>query len=161
MSGTALDDDMWWADVFDKDGILESHVKRCHITLIDFGFARALSAEELDVDVERKHKAGSSQVPREIAPRGRSPTRKNYDEFDQSVSRKRVRDVSALGTRNYVAPEVLRGVRKADNKFNVSAYYRDHTEQVDGSLQKRKKRCSSLSTTVSYYGMVADAFSGE
>lgn len=40
VSGTSLDDDLWWSDDYDSGGKLQAMVKKCHVTLIDFGFAR-------------------------------------------------------------------------------------------------------------------------
>jgi serine/threonine protein kinase len=40
ISGASLDDDLWWSDDYDSGGKLQAMVKKCHVTLIDFGFAR-------------------------------------------------------------------------------------------------------------------------
>ncbi len=40
ISGAKLDDELWWSDEFDIDGKVLAHTKMCHMTLIDFGFAR-------------------------------------------------------------------------------------------------------------------------
>ena len=40
ISGASLDDDLWWSDDFDAEGKLGAMTKKCHLTLIDFGFAR-------------------------------------------------------------------------------------------------------------------------
>ena len=41
ISGAKLDDDTWWnSDEFDIDGKVLAHTKKCHVTLIDFGFAK-------------------------------------------------------------------------------------------------------------------------
>lgn len=40
ISGAKLDDELWWSDEFDIDGKVLAHTKKCHMTLIDFGFAR-------------------------------------------------------------------------------------------------------------------------
>jgi serine/threonine protein kinase len=36
VSGTSIDDDLWWSDDLDANGIVANYVQRCHITLIDF-----------------------------------------------------------------------------------------------------------------------------
>ena len=83
--------------------------------------------------------------------RGRSPTR-NKNDMDTSQSRKRVRDLSALGTRNYVAPEIMEGLRRVSSITKMDSSFRSNTKA-------ETKR--SLALYVSSYGMVADAFSGE
>lgn len=40
VSGTAIEDELWWNDELDEDGVLGCYVERCCITLVDFGFAR-------------------------------------------------------------------------------------------------------------------------
>ena len=40
ISGASLDDDLWWSDDFDEEGKVRAMTKKCHLTLIDFGFAR-------------------------------------------------------------------------------------------------------------------------
>ncbi len=44
-------DDLWWSDDLDVDGKVLRMAKQCHITLIDFGFARALSPKDIDVRI--------------------------------------------------------------------------------------------------------------
>ena len=45
VSGASLDDALWWSDDYDSGGKLQAMVKKCHVTLIDFGFARGESRE--------------------------------------------------------------------------------------------------------------------
>jgi serine/threonine protein kinase len=167
VSGSKIDDNLWWSDELDDDGILARYVDSCNITLIDFGFARALCADDLAQDNEPIEKTAPRQVLGEVsanAPRGRSRTRETIDELDESHSHRKVRDLSALGTRNYVAPEVLSRLRKAaNNLLNISAHSKAYTSKLDGSNSNchKHQRRSSLSTSVSDYGMDADAFSGQ
>jgi serine/threonine protein kinase len=35
VSGTSMDDDLWWSNEFDVDGTVLGFVQRCHVTLID------------------------------------------------------------------------------------------------------------------------------
>ena len=51
-----MNDNLWWSDDLDVDGKVLRMAKQCHITLIDFGFARALSPKEFDVPI------GSSKI---------------------------------------------------------------------------------------------------
>lgn len=40
ISGAMIDDELWWSDELDIDGKVLAYTKKCHLTLIDFGFAR-------------------------------------------------------------------------------------------------------------------------
>ena len=170
---------MWWSDELDKDGIVLGYIERCHVTLIDFGFARALSTADLSTDVglgkvEKEGGMGmsswvgtlqandkdiisidealvDSSVRKQEKTRGRSPTR-SENEIDESQSRTRVRDLSALGTRNYAAPEIMSGLRRVASFSKLSS-------SSPGESELETKR--SLAACVSNYGMVADAFSGK
>eukprot|EP00957_Ditylum_brightwellii_P210273 15364769-Ditylum_brightwellii.AAC.2 len=87
-------------------------------TLIDFGFARALSLSELNADKKCKnnsHQIPSAQVSAEHVNEalvntsigsscGRSAN------LDASQFQKCARDLSALGNCNYAAPEILSGL---------------------------------------------------
>lgn len=187
ISGTQLGDDLWWSDNLDVDGKVLKMAKQCHVTLVDFGFARALSPEDIKTDVglekvlkernasasqEREHTpikieinedddtkiANASCINEALKdtslkkgeqPRGRSRTRDGpLDTSETSVSHTRIRDLSALGTRNYAAPEILTGVRS----------FADFMSSSIRSYGKNKKR-RALAEYVADYGMVADAFS--
>ena len=47
VSGGVIHDDLWWSDELDVDGKLLRMARQCHITLIDFGFARALGRNDV------------------------------------------------------------------------------------------------------------------
>ena len=80
--------------------------------------------------------------------RGRSTTRP--DNLNASISHAKIRNLSALGNRNYAAPEIL---ERAKEKRSI----------LDSSLSKRgknkKKSEEALTKFVSDYGMDADAYS--
>ena len=40
VSGAHIEDDLWWSDNMDLEGKLSKMSEQCHITLVDFGFAR-------------------------------------------------------------------------------------------------------------------------
>lgn len=83
--------------------------------------------------------------------RGRSRTREEMiEDLDSSRSRQKIRGLSALGTRNYAAPEILNGLRKAVDSINASLRRRE--------LKGIGTR-TSTSECIADYGMVADAFS--
>lgn len=192
VSGTSIEDHLWWSDKLDVDRIVLSYIQRCKITIIDFGFARALNPEDLRTDVgldkvakeskaqsmshhESKHYSSKSSDDfcvndsihdtsihsKPTKARGRSMTRKSSD-LESSESHKRVRDLSALGTRNYAAPEIMSGLRKVSSyiSLNSSSHGKSNNSSSKAGKKKAKER-RSLSECVSSYGMVADAFSGE
>jgi len=176
VSGSQINDDLWWSDGddLDADGKVLKMAKQCHITLVDFGFARALSPTDLktDIGLEKVDKESVHRAPEmeQAAPsinevnefgnssfinqalkdpsrnkgtgsRGRGRTREL--DIDNSISHVKVRDLSALGTRNYAAPEITSGIRNLVVSLNDS--YKPSTK--------------TLGTCVSNYGMDADAFS--
>ena len=49
-----IHDDLWWSDELDVDGKLLRMARQCHITLIDFGFARALGPNDIYDDAGLK-----------------------------------------------------------------------------------------------------------
>ncbi|KAL3790144.1 hypothetical protein HJC23_009581 [Cyclotella cryptica] len=191
VSGTSLDDELWWSDELDVDGKVLGYVQRCHITIIDFGFARALCPDDLLTDVgldkivresqvEGAHSHTESREQDEVKDerdspicvnsvlfdtsfhqkRGRSRTR-DTPALDTSQSYKVVRDLSALGTRNYAAPEILSGLRKISStmaSLNSSLHSRNSLDNSRRDSRKVQTR-RSLAECVSSYGMVADAFS--
>lgn len=178
VSGAQMNDDLWWSDTLDVDGKVSRLAKQCHITLVDFGFARALGPNDIKSDIGLKkildesltERASSSETekagmtglakaklrggapcvdealndtPPTEEPRGRSRNRPDGI-LDASISHARIRDLSALGTRNYAAPEILSGIRNVIKSLNDSFH---------------KKQGKTLGTCVSSYGMIADAFS--
>jgi hypothetical protein len=181
---------MWWSDEVDVDGKILGYIRRCQITLIDFGFSRALSPDDLatDVGLDKVAKESETVDSTPIASRqnndregnicvndmlhdtsihnlsksrGRSMTRKNSN-IDASQSHKRVRGLSALGHRNYAAPEIRSGLRRASSFLTLSSSTHSKnnpSSSKSGELKATTKR--SLAECVSSYGMVADSYSGE
>mmetsp|Transcript_6157 Transcript_6157/g.9705 ORF Transcript_6157/g.9705 Transcript_6157/m.9705 type:complete len:451 (-) Transcript_6157:158-1510(-) len=179
VSGALINDDLWWSDDLDIDGKVLRMVKQCRITLVDFGFARALSPNDIKSDIGlKKVLDGSGHDDPEIEEtatkiemkkfydvscinqalndtsllvetRGRS---RNQD-LESSVSHVRVRNLSALGTRNYAAPEILTGIRNFTDTLSSSVH------SMNDSFHKHKRPKKPLVACVSDYGMDADAFS--
>eukprot|EP01082_Thalassiosira_pseudonana_P002531 g2103.t1 g2103 contig11:721472-722983(+) len=197
VSGASMDDDLWWSDTLDVDGKVLEMAKRCTITLIDFGFARALSPSDLKSDLglnkavkereskqsatEKQHNETCEQDEEKGASgfscineplhdlssgidrptfRGRSRSR-DTNNMDSSASHRPVRDLSALGTRSYAAPEILSGLRRVASSLNLSLHKQESTDGSTRSTRsektERKKR--ALGECVSSYGLIADAFS--
>jgi len=159
ITGAALQDDDLWDD--GTKGEAAAYKKKWHIILIDFGFVRALCEEDIKTDValynivkqqdiEHMAEVGkqNSTLNNEIVNSAmslqgtESDRGRQKDRIDVSISHARVRDLSAVGNRNYAAPEIINGVH----------------EKKDNSLRGRKRR-QSLTDFVSNYGMDADAFS--
>ncbi len=74
-----MTDDLWWSDNFDVDGKVLKMAKQCHITLVDFGFARALHPNDIASSIGR-NKISMDDSHTSI--------------IDDSISRKRVLDLS-------------------------------------------------------------------
>lgn len=114
VSGTQVNDDLWWSDEIDVDGKVAKMAKACHVTLIDFGFARALSSHDIGLittDFESSNKIGgrkpymmcvdeplkdnSQHATTESggkSSRGRGRSRER--DLESSVSHKKIRDLS-------------------------------------------------------------------
>mmetsp|Transcript_4116 Transcript_4116/g.8905 ORF Transcript_4116/g.8905 Transcript_4116/m.8905 type:complete len:498 (-) Transcript_4116:140-1633(-) len=190
ISGSQVEDPLWWSDVLDIDGKVEEMARKCHVTLVDFGFARALCPDDIkndlglnkmakekdDLSIFNDKHGQTSIVERDIGGcinnalldtsqnkskrRGRSHTPRS--EMEDSIGNHRVRDLSALGTRNYAAPEILSGIHKLADTLNTSIHKRILRSSSGESLESTKRTSSTTRTLgecVSDYGMVADAFS--
>jgi serine/threonine protein kinase len=193
VSGTALEDELWWSDNLDVDGKVLAYLQKCHVTIVDFGFARALSPDDLTTDYGLHKVATESEMKTiQSSPhsnnhsnqisdgdekicvndmlhdtsnhnnakrsRGRSLARKD-SALDASQSRKQIRDLSALGTRSYAAPEIISGLKRASSFLSLNSS--SHGKDKPGGSHKKVKTRRSLAECVSTFGMVADAFSGE
>lgn len=187
MSGTSVEDELWWSDEVDVDGKVLGYIQRCHITLIDFGFARALSPDDLATDVGLDKVAKESEGPSPMESRqsnetkiicvndslqetsihnlsksrGRSLTRENSN-IDASQSHKPVRDLSALGHRDYAAPEIRSGLRRVSSFLTLnSSTHSKNNSSSNKPGEKKTQTKRALAGCVSSYGMVADSYSGE
>jgi serine/threonine protein kinase len=136
----------------DDDGDVDWNAKRekWHLTLVDFGFARALSPNDVNPSSHRTrspemtHSESDLSInealddSNHILRRSRGNRSSNPD-----LSRHIIRSLSAVGNREYAAPEVKNKVHQEDT--------------VDKSSHLGVT--NTLSEFVSDYGMVADAFS--
>ena len=165
------------------DGEQAVKEKRYNITLIDFGFARALKPSEIKTDLGLSNlvenvapdlpmENGSKQLNPAVlasleAPiddgsqHGKKTKRGRKAALDRSMSRQIVRDLSALGQRSYAAPEITRGVRQFTSSLSISIHGSIHRGRNSGKQSSRRDADSDrpLAECVSDYGMVADAFS--
>lgn len=128
--------------------------EKWHLTLVDFGFARALGPDDLKAEASlkrrlsgsihnTKHNESEASINEALNDDSGYLSRKKRQNADQDKSRHIVRTLSALGNRDYAAPEIKNKVRKQDS--------------TEKSSHKTVK--STLSPFVSDYGMVVDAFS--
>lgn len=154
IKGAKLEDEACWSDDTEV-GIANIQKGAWHLTLVDFGFARALHPDDLKDDI------GFHNTIRNVS---HNPAAVNYmsvdekpimekTELDQSVSRKTILDLSSVGNRNYAAPELLKTVHKKNEESSSSS-----NRASESKADKRRKR-EALSECVSNYGLVADSFS--
>jgi serine/threonine protein kinase len=159
--------------------------KKWHVTMIDFGFARALTPddvakptldlhkENLDASYHKNNLDASLNASSRSQGRGSnldsSSTRtrrgmngsssrtrgrtssinwgKDGDELNESISRTFHKRMSALGNRNFAAPEIISNVTREQNSHpNLT-----ESEEVDIT--------DTISEFVSDYGLLVDAFS--
>lgn len=165
VKGSSLNDDDIWDD--GEEGKKGAQENKWQITLIDFGFARALQAEDVEGDIalQKTVNAGDLEdLTKSFFSSDLDEDEKNVinealgedDEsthsgrgrgrsLDKSVSHARVRDLSALGNRAYAAPEIISGV---------------HEKRASQSKSDKKRaQKESLADFVSNYGMDVDAYS--
>lgn len=128
--------------------------KKWKVTLIDFGFARALTPE----DVEKERVAVRTLSAHNMNPITDSPATSRHSrrsggagQLDKSVSHALTRTMSALGNRWYAAPEVTSGVH--------SRHLTEQSSELSKSGHYRADITKTLSHHVANYGMLADAFS--
>ncbi len=151
ITGSKLNDEACWSDDI-QEGI--SHIQKgtMKLTLVDFGFARALHPDELKDDV------GFHNTVNNVS---HNPAAHNFvsidnfpkTELDQSLSRNTIMDLSSLGNRHYAAPELLKTVHEKNNES--SSRNMPESKSNNGKGKKRE----ALTDCVSNYGLVADSFS--
>lgn len=152
VTGASLDQDDIWDDPPVTADLSRSEwtvlVKRWQVTLIDFGFARALTPADQKKKPPTQKQMSSSSLDRSK----RSSTSGNLDlsrsrrSIGRSSSRMFTRTMSAVGNHVYAAPEIINGVKRN------SMIYDDESGHVIDVTQ-------TLSSHVSFYGMMADAYS--
>jgi len=161
VSGASLQMDECWSDILQTEEEMEK-MNKWSITLIDFGFAKKLPILSTGDDdrpstTTKSPKPSSSMKKKANAKsdqrRGRSTTPKTTS-LDQSISRIKIRSLSAVGNRNYAAPEIFKTIRR----------YHSNRSDTDSSTSSSKENDNDpnvlpLAEYVSDYGMVADAFS--
>jgi hypothetical protein len=151
-----------WSD--DADGDEEAKKRTWNIMLIDFGFARPLHPDDIAESKLQNNNANKPEPNDQFFGRSnidgvlkhREIKEKDCLSLSTSQSHKKIRGLSAVGNRNYAAPEMLKGMRNFKKKlFNLSS--------SSGKLSKEEKKKQmheqSLANAISDYGMTADAYS--
>ncbi len=152
---------------------MAAKLHRWNIKLIDFGFARPLRPEDiLDKKSLMKRKEPSDEffgrstvdnqldnrsihkspfrLEEDLSTRSESKEQKDDDDLlDVSISRKKVRNLSAVGNRNFAAPEIKKGIRVFKHPRGKK---KDSTNVAEATKEP-------LSDCVSDYGIIVDAFS--
>lgn len=144
VTGANTDQDEIWDDAdIEKEQDWDFLRQKWKITLVDFGFARALTPDDMSKAITRQRSADAdSSAGKSVGSSSRRSTRSSR----LGASRKFGRQMSAVGNRSYAAPEILKGVHK--EKRNLTF---DSNHSVDVT--------KTLSDYVSYYGMLVDAYS--
>jgi serine/threonine protein kinase len=180
----STDDIIWDDDCGDKvEPDWQLLRKKWHVTLIDFGFARALTPEDvtkpsrqlkrenldasyhtndkssnLDEGLNRSRhsirqlrKDSSSKILNSSSHGSKGGDRldlssSGHRSLDRSISRTFQRKMSALGNRNFAAPEIINHVER-------------NNEQPSSSESSEIDVTETLSQFVSGYGLLVDAYS--
>jgi len=122
--------------------------KKWHVTLLDFGFARALTPEDVVKPSSNfaKENLNASYHKTSLDVHGLKLDDKKhslaFDSMDNSISRRFHRRMSALGNRNFCAPEVRKGIAS-----------------VAPTKRKGHQITETISGYVSQYGLLVDSYS--
>jgi serine/threonine protein kinase len=183
VTGASSKDSSIWDEVENpaESSSWEELRTKWHVTMIDFGFARALTPDDVtkpNLDLQNENRDASYHVNNLDASlngsgrssrhgsnlddssgslrrhsmnessrsRGRRIQGRDGNELTQSISRKFKRSMSALGNRNFAAPEIISNVtRERHSHPDLSEHEVDITD--------------TISEFVSDYGLLVDAFS--
>ena len=143
VTGASLEQDEVWDDVVANVDEQDWHalVKKWHVTLVDFGFARALTPNDLKVADMKSSSRQLSNIDHSGSLLDRS-NNSTGSSLGKSQSFRFSRKMSALGNRAFAAPEIVKGVHMNSNP----------------SGHKSLDVTKTLSDHVSYYGMMVDAY---
>jgi len=160
ISGAKLHDEGGdeWSDDAGADDAAKCETWK--IRLIDFGFARPLHPDDIDGykhSVEMKPEPCDDTFRRMNIDNAIEDAAIAKNELDlsgsrHSISHKRIRGLSAVGHRNYAAPEMFKGIRSfSKNVLSLSS----HGKKEGLKMQHEQ----ALAEAISDYGMTADAYS--
>lgn len=155
ITGVKFSDPSCWSD--GEDALASAKALKWQLKLIDFGFARPLHPD--DIEVSNVSQLTTPKAEPNFANTnvdGALEDVSNHDvlNISNSMSHNMIYDLSAVGNRNYAAPEMLNGVRDVPK-------YKPPTDinETNSSTQKKIEHKQSLAACVSNYGMTADAYS--
>jgi len=158
VEGAKYRDDACWSDGIDGDEAAKS--MRWNIKLLDFGFARPLRPDDIlnkESLLQKKKEprneffdkstVGNKLDDRSLhqsgfgldLSRSAGGTKQELD-LSNSISRYKIMDLSAVGNRNFAAPEIMKGIHVFKRNKDTEGY-------------------DPLTRHVSDYGMIVDAFS--
>jgi serine/threonine protein kinase len=180
ISGARLEGfDACWSDDVEGDEAAKKYLWK--IKLIDFGFARPLHPEDIEEDKLKNNNEDKpepkdeffgrsdidgallQQQQKKTPPHGQIVTKQDSLSLSNSISHQKIRGLSAVGNRNYAAPEMLKGMRAIPKKLWTAGLLSSSSSSSGGKVEKelKKKRMhrQSLADAISDYGMTADAYS--
>ena len=133
VSKSQTKNELYWSDDFTNIKVTEM-AKQCRITIVDFGFARALCPSDVgdDIGLKKVHEETENTAEESNKRMKKSYMKSNIDEplvdvsldksgskksrgrqrddlGDSSISQKKIRDLSALGTRSYAGQSLHHG----------------------------------------------------
>ena len=76
-----------------------------------------------------------------------------------SISHAKIRRLSAVGNRNYAAPEILKGIRDFPKKLLGMSMSRSSRKLNDDTSRQKEMHEQPLGDAISDYGMTVDAYS--
>jgi len=159
VEGAKYRDDACWSDGIDGDEAAKS--MRWNIRLVDFGFARPLRPDDI---LNKESLLQKKKEPRNAEFFGKSTVDNRLDDrslhqsglgldlsrsaggtkqeldLSNSISRYKIMDLSAVGNRNFAAPEIMKGIHVFKRNKDTEGH-------------------DPLTRHVSDYGMIVDAFS--
>jgi len=148
ITGANLQMDECWSDGSEAKEMVAK--KQWNAVLIDFGFARHVLEEDEIPDnnnkavVEGNHREGAGL------------TLSNHQKIlNESISKKTILDLSAVGHRTYAAPEIFKTIHKSSKQSADATTSTTSSSPTSTPAQQ----AYPLAEYVSNYGMVADAYS--
>jgi len=152
VTGASSKDDSIWDNLQDQstEPVWPQLLQKWHVTLIDFGFARALTEDDVkrptlkmrrenvnasfhgtiyNLDSSRGSYLGSSRASSDLSSSGRK--RSSLIRGSISISRHMTRKMSALGNRNFAAPEILKVKQEVPHDATISEFVAEYGLLVD------------------------------
>jgi serine/threonine protein kinase len=143
-------DEVWDDDLEDKDPDFVALLKKWHVTLVDFGFARALTPKDMMQKAPGRSMSGAGL---DSSSTSGMNTSSGSRALNRSTSRRFTRVMSAVGNRMFAAPEILKGIEKNDDLSGHPGAISSDSHHMNVDVTK------TLSEHVSSYGLLVDAYS--